>query len=102
MSYVGLNQRQIHMPSKASVGTKCLNLEIIPRDLLIFEKIYSMFKTVRLLNRPWIILELSHVFSLHAVQKDLSPAALVAGFTKISLHNVITSFIISRSGLGNS
>ena len=33
---------------------------------------------------------------------NLSAAALVAGFTRISLHNVITSFIISRSGLGSS
>ena len=52
-----------------------------------------MFKTVRLLNRYWFILERSHVFSLRAVEKDLSPAALVAGFTRISLHNEITSFI---------
>ena len=56
----------------------------------------------RLLNLSWFILERSHVFSLRAVEKDLSPAALVAGFTRISLHNVITSFIISRSGLGSS
>ena len=61
-----------------------------------------MFKTVRLLNRSWFILERSHVFCLRAVEKDLSPAALVAGFTRISLHNVITSFGISRSGLGSS
>ena len=61
-----------------------------------------VFKTVMLLNRSWFILERSHVFSLRAVEKDLSPAALVAGFTGISLHNVITSFIISRSGLGSS
>ena len=60
-----------------------------------------MFKTVRLLNRSWFILERSHVFSLRAVEKDFSPAALVAGFTRISLHNVITSFIISRSELGS-
>ena len=59
----------------------------------------SIFKTVRLLNRSWFILERSHVFSLLALEKDLSPSALVAGFTRISLHNVITSFIISRSGL---
>ena len=59
-----------------------------------------MFKTVRLLNCSWFILERSHVFSLWAVEKDLSPAALVARFTRITLHNVITSFIISRSGLG--
>ena len=57
-----------------------------------------MFKPVRLLNRSWFILERSHVFSLRAVEKDLSPAALLAGFTRVSLHNVITSFIISRSG----
>ena len=53
-----------------------------------------MFKTVRLLNRSWFILELSHVFSLRAVEKDLSPAAVVAGFMRISLNNVITSFSI--------
>ena len=61
-----------------------------------------MFKTVRLLNRSWFILERSHDISLRAVEKELSPAALIAGFTRISLHNVITSFIISRSGLGSS
>ena len=32
-----------HMLSKVSMGTKCLNLEIIPRDSLIFEEIYHMF-----------------------------------------------------------
>ena len=48
-----------------------------------------MFKTVRLLNRSRFILERSHVSSLRAVEKDLSPAALVAGFTRISLRNVI-------------
>ena len=58
-----------------------------------------MFKTVRLLNRCWLILERSHVFSLRAAVKYLSPAALVAGFTKISLHNGITSFISCRPGL---
>ena len=42
-----------------------------------------MFKTVRLLNR-WFILEPSHVFSLWAVKKDLSLAALVARFTEVS------------------
>jgi len=43
------------------------------------------FKTVRLLNRSLFMLELSHVFSLRAVEKDLSPAAaLVAGFTRIT------------------
>ena len=50
-----------------------------------------MFKTVRLLNRSWfmIILERSYVFSLQAVENDLSSAALVAGFTKFSLHKVL-------------
>ena len=57
--------------------------------------IIVLFKTVRLLNPSWFILERSHVFSLQAVEKDLSPAALVAGFTRISLHNVITSCKIS-------
>ena len=61
-----------------------------------------LFKTVRLLNRSWFILERSHVFSLRAAEKDLSPAALVAGFTRISLHNVITTFIICRFGLCSS
>ena len=61
-----------------------------------------MFKTVRLLNRSRIILEWSHVFSLRAVEKDLSSAALVAGLMRISLHKVTTSFIISHSGLGSS
>jgi len=28
--------------SKVSVGTKCLNLEIMPRDLLIFEEINNI------------------------------------------------------------
>ena len=37
---------------------------------------FCMFKTVRLLNRSRFILEWSHVFSLRAVEKDLSPAAL--------------------------
>ena len=59
-----------------------------------------MFKTVRLLNCSWFILKRSHVFSLRAVEKDLSPAALVAGFTRISLHNVIT--IIYKSVTKNN
>ena len=44
-----------------------------------------MFKTVKLLNRSWFILERSHVFSLRAVEKDLPLAALVAGFTRIKI-----------------
>ena len=43
ISYVGLNQETQHMLSKVSMGTKCLSLEIIPRDSLIFEEIYHMF-----------------------------------------------------------
>ena len=53
-----------------------------------------IFKTVRLLNRSWFILERSRVFSPRAVEKDLSPAALVAGFTKINLNNAITSSVV--------
>ena len=44
----------------------------------------------------------SQDFSLREVENDLSLAALVTGFMKISLHNVITSFIILCSGLGSS
>ena len=47
------------------------------------------------LKLTWFILERSHVFSLRTVENDLSPAALVAGFTRISLHNVITSTMMS-------
>ena len=52
---------------------------------------------VRLLNLVCIIVERSHVFSLRAEEKDLSPAALVAGFTRRSLHRVIISLIIPFS-----
>ena len=44
---------------------------------------------VRLLNLVRVIVERSHVFSLRAEEKDLSPAALVVGFT--SLHMVMIS-----------
>ena len=47
-----------------------------------------VFKTIRLLNRSWFILERSHAFSLRAVEKEFSPAVLVARFTRISYHNV--------------
>ena len=50
---------------------------------------------VRLLNLVCVIVERSHVFSLRAEEKDLSPAALVAGFT--SLHRVMISVIIHFS-----
>ena len=68
---------------------------------------FCMFKTVRLLNRSWFILERSHVFSLRAVEKDIPPVALevVAGFTRISLHLTIIlrnraeyRLILSRRG----
>ena len=46
---------------------------------------------VRLLNLACVIVERSHVFSLRAEEKDLSSAALVAGFTRRSLHRVMIS-----------
>ena len=49
---------------------------------------------VRLLNLVCAIVERSHVFSLRAEEKDLSPAALVAGFKRSSLHMVMISLII--------
>ena len=54
---------------------------------------------VRLLNLQLVcvIVERSHVFSLRAKEKDLSPAALVAGFTRRSLHRVMISVIIHFS-----
>ena len=52
---------------------------------------------VRLLNLVCVIVERSHVFSLRAEEKDLSPAALVAGFTRRSLHRVMISVIIHFS-----
>ena len=41
-----------------------------------------------------VIVERSHVFSLQPEEKDLSPATLVAGFTRRSLHRVMISVII--------
>ena len=52
---------------------------------------------VRLLNLVCFIVERSHLFSLRAEEKDLSPAALVAGFTRRSLHRVMISVIIHCS-----
>ena len=57
-----------------------------------------LIKTVRLLNRSCSILNGALFFNLGTVEKDLSPAALVAGFTRISLHHVITSFFIPVLG----
>ena len=46
-----------------------------------------VFKTAQVTKSFLVHLERSHVFSLWPVEKDLSPAALVVRFTKISLHN---------------
>ena len=51
---------------------------------------------VRLLNLICVIVERNHVFSLRAEEKDLSPAALVAGFTRSS-QRVMISIIIHFS-----
>ena len=47
---------------------------------------------VRLLNL--VCVKRSDVFSLQAEEKDLSAAALVAGYTRKSFHMVIVSLII--------
>ena len=52
---------------------------------------------VILLNLVCVIVERSHIFSLQAEEKDLSLAALVAGFTRRSLHMVMISLIIHFS-----
>ena len=52
---------------------------------------------VRLLNLVCVIVERSHVFSLQTEEKDFSPAALIAGFTRRSLHRVMISVIIQFS-----
>ena len=52
---------------------------------------------VRLLNLVCVIVERSHVFCLRAEEKDLSPATLVTGFTRRSLHMVMISLIIHFS-----
>ena len=52
---------------------------------------------VSLLNLVCVIVERSHVFSLRAEEKELSPAALIAGFTRRSLHRVMISVIIHVS-----
>ena len=58
---------------------------------------FWVLSIVRLLNLVCVIVERSHVFSLRAEEKDLSPAALVAGFTRRSLHMVMISFVIHFS-----
>ena len=57
----------------------------------------SVLSNVRLLNLVCVLIERSHNFSLWAEEKDLSPAALVAGFTRLSLHRVMISVIIHFS-----
>ena len=52
---------------------------------------------VRLQNLLCVIVERSHIFSHREEEKDLSPAALVAGFTRKSLHMVMISLIIHFS-----
>ena len=52
---------------------------------------------VQLLNVVCVIVGRGHVFSLRAEEKDLSPAALVAGLTRRSLHRVMISLIIHFS-----
>ena len=54
---------------------------------------------VRLLNLASVVVERSHIFSLRAEGKDLSPAALVAGFTRRSLLVMISlvHFSVSES-----
>ena len=54
---------------------------------------------VRLLSLVCVNVERSHVFSLRAEEKDLSRAALVAGFTRRSLHWFMISLIIHFSAL---
>ena len=43
-----------------------------------------------------VIVERSHVLNLRAVENDLSPDALVNGFTSISLQIVMTSFCLTH------
>ena len=61
-----------------------------------------LFKIVRLLNHSCLIVDRKHVFNLRSVENDLSPDALVAGFTNMSLHTEITLFMIFPSEEGNS
>ena len=43
-----------------------------------------LFNILRLINRSCLIVERKHVFNLRSVVNDLSPDALVAGFTNMS------------------
>ena len=57
-----------YMISKVSMGAKCLNLEIIQRDSLIFEEIYHMF-----IPRESSIAEISNVFNVCLLYTSPSP-----------------------------
>ena len=59
--------------------------------------IRQSLSVLRLLNLVCVIVERSHVFSLQAEEKELSPAALIAGFTRRSLQRVMISVIIHFS-----
>ena len=62
-----------------------------------------MLSIVKLLNLVCVIVERSraHVLSLRAEENDLSPAALVAGFTRRRLQMVMISLIILFSASEN-
>ena len=51
---------------------------------------------LRLLNRSCLIVERKHVFNLRLVENDLSPDALVAGFTNMSLDTEITEKLVNK------
>ena len=53
-------------------------------------------------NHSCLIVERKHVFNLRSVENDLSPDALAAGFTNMSLHTEITFLMIFPSEEGNS
>ena len=56
-----------------------------------------VFKIARWLKPAWNILDRSHVLILLAVEKDLSPVALVAGLTWINLQTTTTLSINCHS-----
>ena len=63
--------------------------------------VLSIVRLPGLLNLVCVIAERSHVFSLRVEENDLSPAALVAEFTRKSLHMVMISLIIHFSASEN-
>ena len=52
-----------------------------------------LFSMAVVLNLFWPTFDLNHVFTLLANESDLSPLALVSGFTWKSLHKVMISLI---------